>query len=101
MEEYVIKHSEIEGHFQYFQDRKSIWDIIKNSEKLSQLLVQLESQYSQLKREYFYKKKADAEILIQIAWQKYLSDVATDLSVDNSQNIFHYCSITNTIGNKH
>ena len=55
MEEYVIKHSEIEGHFQYFQDRKSLWDIIKNSEKLSQLLVQLESQYSQLKREY--KKK--------------------------------------------
>ena len=24
MEEYVIKHSEL-GHFQYFQDRKSIW----------------------------------------------------------------------------
>ena len=88
MEEYVIKYSELNKHFKYFQDRKSIWDTITNSEKLSQLLVRFESQYFQLKRDY--KKKADAEMLMQIAWQKYLSDVATDLSVDNSRNIFNY-----------
>ena len=40
---------------------------------MSQLLVQFESKYCQLMRDY---KKADADMLIQIAWQKYLSGVA-------------------------
>ena len=42
MNEYVIQNSELEGHFEHFQDRKSLWDNLKKG-RLTIILRQLDN----------------------------------------------------------
>ncbi len=57
MEEYVITNAESEGHFDYFSDRKAIWDQLKTSDRLSNLMITMVDKLEELKGKYTSSKK--------------------------------------------
>ena len=60
MESYVIQLSESEGHFDYFTERKVIWESLKETGKLTTMLSDLTEKLQEIQKNVNNKK--DREI---------------------------------------
>ena len=72
METYVIQLSESEGHFEYFNDRKVIWESLKENGKLTTIISDLTEKLQEIQQNANNKK--DREIYNQMRWTEYLTD---------------------------
>ncbi len=65
IEVYVIESSESERYFEHFQRRKQIWEDLKSSQKLTKILMDLETKFVQLQKEH---KGVDGQIHMQMTF---------------------------------
>jgi len=96
MEDYVIEKSESEGHFNFFDERRTIWTALKESGQFKQFLSKLEKQLEKIRNNV--KKRADKEMYVQIEWTQFLTKQAQILCADKEHQCIHYCCITQTVG---
>ena len=80
MNEYVIQNSELEGHFEHFQDSKRLCDNLKKC-RLTVILRQLDYKLCELNEKY--AKKADKAMLIHMEWTRYLTGAVSCVVTDN------------------
>ena len=92
----VIQRSESEGHFNYFTERKLIWDSLKSdTTKLSTLMSSLRAQFEDIQANI--KSNSDREMNIQMKWTKHLTVIAESLC-DSMEALHDYCCIIQTVG---
>ena len=79
MEEYVVRNSEAEGHFDFFDRRTIIWGRLTKSNGLKQILDDLTRKYEQLN----LRKKSDKQMYIHMSWTRYVTSLAKSLNQDS------------------
>ncbi len=110
MVEYIVKRSEQEGHFSYFESRGRIWQMIKESELLGDFVEDLRSAFVELLQKY--KRADDGYIHLQMKWLETVSSYVDDSTanplasklrsivcpdLDSQSRIFHLSSILHTV----
>ena len=90
METYVIQLSESEGHFEYFNERKVIWESFKENGKLTTILSDLTEKLKEIQQNANNKK--DREIYNQMRWTEYLL-----ILQKNDVNPKNICFITSAL----